>query len=132
MYCKKCGKELIGAGVFCPACGAKRQGGLDNMTQSRDTTSQYDAIQEQIRQYRQNLIVLNGNKERGKLMFLVTTVVGGLIGIIMLLMGLWWLGIGVFAFIELVMGIPGFAVWKRAEGQILKINSAIYTPEGKP
>jgi len=75
----------------------------------------------------ESLVILNGNRESNKRLFLVSLVIGLLVLMILAatLGYYWWAGLVVFAFVESLLGIPSLIGWRRAEAKIAAIRAAI-------
>jgi hypothetical protein len=86
----------------------------------------HDEIRARQRQYRESLIVLNSNRERNRLLFWVALVVGLLVLIIFTAtIRILWMGLAVVAPVELLLGVPGFIGWQRAESKIARIQAEL-------
>jgi len=90
-----------------------------------DNLAHNDARSRQ-QQHRQALIVLNGNRERNRLLFWVALIVGLLLLVVLAAtFGILWVGTVAFIFMESILGIPGLIGWRRAESKIARIQSEL-------
>lgn len=85
-----------------------------------------DNIKAQIEQIRADLIFLHEKRDFGRVLFFVT-IIGGTLFCYFLLWG--WLGIGIFAFVFAVLGIPGLIKWRRAQGKIERLIPQLHALE---
>jgi len=90
------------------------------------TNQSYDEIRARQRQCRESMIVLNSNRERNRLLFWVAFVVG-LLSLIILTATIRprWVGLAASAPTILLIAVPGFIGWRRAESKISRIQAAL-------
>ena len=85
-----------------------------------------DEVRASIQQHRQALIVLNGNRERDRILFIVTTIAVALLFIIMAVaIGTAFFGLVVSLLVFFLLGIPSLIGWQRAEGKVNRIKLEI-------